>query len=97
MRQVFQDVYPHSFDEADMICIRKPSRLDKVPESERFSSEKLVVDLKSRGKSAYHFSDTESVIEFLLKHAEAGDVILIMSNGGFDNIHDRLLIHPAPI
>jgi len=95
MRQVFQNVYPLCFDDADLICIRKPSRLDKVPESERFSSEKLVEDLNAQGKTAYHFSDTESVIAFLSEHAESGDVILIMSNGGFDNIHDRFLIHPA--
>jgi len=91
MRKVFQDVYPLSFDEADMICIRKPSRLDKIPVEERFSSEKLVEDLRHRGKDAYHFSDTDSIIEFLIKEAKSGDVLLIMSNGGFDNIHARLL------
>ncbi len=91
MRRVFQNVYPLCFDEADMICIRKPSRLDKVPEQERFSSEKLVEDLNTRGKDAHHFEDTDKIIEFLPKHARSGDVILVMSNGGFDNIHERLL------
>ncbi len=91
MRKVFQEVYPHSFDAADMVCIRKPSRLDKVPEAERFSSEKLVADLEKLGKDAHHFPDTESVMEFLVETASPGDVVLIMSNGGFDNIHERLL------
>lgn len=91
MRKVFQEVYPHSFDAADMVCIRKPSRLDKVPEAERFSSEKLVADLKELGKDARHFSDTESIMDFLAETAASGDVVLIMSNGGFDNIHERLL------
>ena len=91
MRRVFQNVYPLCFDEADMICIRKPSRLDKVPEQERFSSEKLVEDMKIRGKEAYHFENTDEIIEFLPQYARSGDVILVMSNGGFDNIHDKLL------
>jgi UDP-N-acetylmuramate: L-alanyl-gamma-D-glutamyl-meso-diaminopimelate ligase len=91
MRKVFQDVYPFSFDDADIVCIRKPSRLDKVPPEERFSSEKLVDDLNSRGKAAHHFSDTDTIIEFLLKEAKAGDMLLIMSNGGFDSIHEKLL------
>jgi UDP-N-acetylmuramate: L-alanyl-gamma-D-glutamyl-meso-diaminopimelate ligase len=91
MRKVFQDIYPLSFDDADLICIRNPSRLDKIPPAERFSSQKLVADLKQQGKDAHFFQDTESIIDFLVTKARPGDLILIMSNGGFDNIHERLL------
>jgi UDP-N-acetylmuramate: L-alanyl-gamma-D-glutamyl-meso-diaminopimelate ligase len=91
MRDVFQDVYPHSFDEADIICIRKPPLLKKIEEGARFSSEKLVEDLKRQGKSAHYFPETDSIVEFLTKIAVKNDLILIMSNGGFDNIHERLL------
>ena len=91
MRQVFQSVYPQAFDTADLVCIRKPPLLKKIPEGERFSSEQLVSDLKKLGKDAYYFSDTESIIDFLKKEANSGDIILIMSNGGFENIHERLL------
>ncbi|MDD2390435.1 MAG: UDP-N-acetylmuramate:L-alanyl-gamma-D-glutamyl-meso-diaminopimelate ligase [Desulfobacterales bacterium] len=92
MRSVFQDAYPQSFDHADVICIRKPPLLHKIPENDRFSSEKLVEDLNARGKAAHYFPDTESIIEFLVQEARPGDFVLIMSNGGFDNIHERLLI-----
>ena len=91
MRKVFQDKYPPTFDDADLICIRKPSRLDKIPEDERFSSEKLASDIRRRGKPAHHFNDTDSIIEFLCNETRSGDLILVMSNGGFDNIHKRLL------
>jgi len=91
MRKVFQNIYPGSFESADLICIRKPPLLDKIPHAERFSSEKLVDDLKNRGKDAYFFTDTESIIDFLVERAKPGDLILIMSNGGLDNIHERLL------
>ncbi len=91
MRNVFQNIYPDSFDDADIVCIRKPSLLDKIPPNERFSSEKLVKDLKDRGKDAHYFNDTDSIIDFLTKEAKSGDLVLIMSNGGFDNIHQRLL------
>jgi UDP-N-acetylmuramate: L-alanyl-gamma-D-glutamyl-meso-diaminopimelate ligase len=51
-----------------------------------------VEDLQQRGKSAHYFSDTEAILEFMASYdVQAGDVILVMSNGGFDNIHDRLL------
>jgi len=91
MRSVFQDVYPLSFDQADLICIRMPPLLEKIPVAERFSSEKLVDDLKKRGKNAHYFPDTGGIIDFLTVEARPGDTILIMSNGGFDNIHERLL------
>jgi len=91
MRNIFQNVYPLSFDDADMICIRLPSLLEKIPPAERFSSPQLVKDLKRRGKDAHFFSDTEAIIDFLVTEAKSGDLILVMSNGGFDNIHERLL------
>jgi UDP-N-acetylmuramate: L-alanyl-gamma-D-glutamyl-meso-diaminopimelate ligase len=91
MRKVFQDIYPLSFDDADLACIRNPSRLDKIPPAERFSSQKLVADLKHRGKNAHYFPDTDSIIDFIVSEARTGDLILVMSNGGFDNIHERLL------
>jgi len=91
MRNVFQDVYPGAFDAADLICIRKPALLEKIPETIRFSSEKLVSDLIVRGKDAHYFKDTEGIIDFLSETAASGDLVLIMSNGGFDNIHERLL------
>jgi UDP-N-acetylmuramate: L-alanyl-gamma-D-glutamyl-meso-diaminopimelate ligase len=83
MRNVFQHVYPVAFDDADLICIRTPSRIEKIPPNERFS--------KHRGKEAHFFSDTESIIDFLTKETRKGDIVLIMSNGSFDNIHERLL------
>ena len=91
MRDVFQTVYPNCFDDADMICIRKPPLLSKIPEKERFSSEKLVKDLKRKGKDAYFFSETDLIVDFLKDKAKPDDVILVMSNGGFDNIHEKLL------
>jgi len=91
MRKVFQDIYPTCFDAADLICIRHPPMLKKIPENDRFSSEKMVADLKRRGKDAHFFTGTDGIIEFLTRAAVPGDLILIMSNGGFDNIHERLL------
>ncbi|MEJ2656078.1 MAG: UDP-N-acetylmuramate:L-alanyl-gamma-D-glutamyl-meso-diaminopimelate ligase [Desulfobacterales bacterium] len=91
MRNVFQNIYPLSFDDADIICIRHPSLLEKIPPRERFSSQQLVEDLKRRGKDANYFSDTDSIIDFLVSKARSGDLILVMSNGSFDNIHERLL------
>jgi len=91
MRRVFQNVYPDAFGGADLVCIRRPSRLEKILPGERFSSETLVADLNRRHIAAHFFADTDPIIDFLVAQARPQDVILIMSNGGFDNIHERLL------
>lgn len=90
-RNIFQSVYPTSFDAADEICIRQAPMLEQIPPEQRFSSTRLVADLQARGKQAQCFADTDLLLEWLVAQARPGDVVLIMSNGGFDNIHTRLL------
>jgi UDP-N-acetylmuramate: L-alanyl-gamma-D-glutamyl-meso-diaminopimelate ligase len=90
-RSVFQSEYPRAFEGADRIIIREPPDLAKIPEGERFSSQKLVEDLRRLDRSADYFPDTEAILEFLKSELRSGDVVLIMSNGGFDNLHQRLL------
>ncbi len=90
-RNIFQQEYPVSFDGADVILIREAPGLEKIPEEERFSSSRLVEDLVASGKRACYFSDTDGILAFLSSGLRKGDVVLIMSNGGFDDIHERLL------
>jgi UDP-N-acetylmuramate: L-alanyl-gamma-D-glutamyl-meso-diaminopimelate ligase len=91
MRDVFQNVYPESFDGADLVCVRKPPLLEKIPEGHRFSSEQLVGDLKARGIDAHYFDDTAGIVTYVVEQAQPDDLVLVMSNGGFDNVHTRLL------
>lgn len=91
MRDVFQTQYEDSFHGSNLIIIREPSRLDKVPKDERFSSKKLVANLLKKGFNACYYDNTDDIIKFLIKESHKDDLILIMSNGGFDNIHKRLI------
>jgi UDP-N-acetylmuramate: L-alanyl-gamma-D-glutamyl-meso-diaminopimelate ligase len=90
-RRIFQDVYAECFDSADLVVVREPETLVGLAEAERFSSAELVAALSERGRNSCYFSTTEEIIDFLLKNSLAGDVIAVLSNGGFDNIHSRLL------
>lgn len=90
-RNIFQAPYAASFDDGDVIMIRAPPMMEKIPLAERFSAEQLVSDLGKRGLEAHCFEDTDLLLASLLTRAKAGDMVLIMSNGGFDNLHDRLL------
>ena len=90
-RAIFQQDYVSAFDAADLIVIRRPIPLDNVPEEELFSSDQLAADLQKRGLQALSFGDTDSILAHLMTILKKGDVVAILSNGGFDNIHNRLL------
>ena len=90
-RNIFQAQYAGSFDDGDVMMIREPSMVEKIPVEERFSVGQLVSDLGTKGLEARCFADTDSLLTSLLSGSRAGDIVLIMSNGGFDNLHQRLL------
>jgi UDP-N-acetylmuramate: L-alanyl-gamma-D-glutamyl-meso-diaminopimelate ligase len=90
-RAIFQELYVNAFLSADLIVLREPGDVARIPEAERFSSERLARDLRRLGKNAQSFDDTDGLLEFLLKELQAGDVVLTMSNGSFDDLNARLL------
>ena len=51
----------------------------------------LAADLRARGIEAFAFADTDAILAHLKTTCRPGDVVAILSNGGFDAIHDRLL------
>ena len=80
-----------SFDLADLVFIPEPPMMEKIPPGERFSSTTLVEDLNKRGLKAFYSPDTNHLLHEILQRCQKGDVILIMSNGAFDSLPDRLL------
>ncbi|MBI4796224.1 MAG: UDP-N-acetylmuramate--L-alanine ligase [Deltaproteobacteria bacterium] len=89
-RRVFQEPYARAFKDADLIIVREPPDLWKVPEEEQFSSRRLVRDLTAQGQAAFYFPDTDRLLEGLVGLLQPGDVALIMSNGDFDHLVPRL-------
>jgi UDP-N-acetylmuramate: L-alanyl-gamma-D-glutamyl-meso-diaminopimelate ligase len=90
-RRVFQEEYVKVFDAADEVVVREPDILSTIPEEERFSAEMLVTDLVDRGVPGRHFQNTDLILGYLSSMLQPDDVVAILSNGGFDNIHTRLL------
>ncbi len=90
-RKVFQDAYVEVFDPADEVIIKEAEPLKNVPAEELFSCPKLVDELNGRGQKALYFPVTDQIIEHIAATARQGDVVAILSNGGFDNIHSRLI------
>lgn len=90
-RRIFQERYAGSFEAADRVMVPEPPLMEKVPPQERFSSTLLAEDLRKRGIAASYFKTTGELLENLLEEAREDDVVLFMSNGGFDNLPQRFL------
>jgi len=89
---VFQEPYTKAFAYADYVIIAgvyntsKASELGKV-----LDVGELVKDIELQGKPAMSFPDADSIVEHLMPELKEGDVVAIMSNGGFGGIHDKIL------
>jgi len=90
-RAVFQHQLPEAFEAAAGVILARVARLDQIPENERLHPEKVVEDIRASGKPAFYEPTVEEIIKRLKSLAGESDIIVIFSNGGFENIHARLL------
>lgn len=90
-RNVFQEALPAALAEADAVCIAAVARADQLEEGERLDPDLLMETLRAGGKPAYYEPDVDAIVERLEREAQDDDVIVVLSNGGFGNIHERLL------
>jgi UDP-N-acetylmuramate: L-alanyl-gamma-D-glutamyl-meso-diaminopimelate ligase len=90
-RKFFQGAYPGAFPGADEVVLVPPFDVEKIPEAERFDSSRLVSALEQKGQTARLHKSADDVVADLSGRVPEGTVILIMSNGAFDNIHEKLL------
>lgn len=90
-RNIFEKEYSQSFDSADIIVISDPFNKSVLDENMRFSTENVVKSIKSRGKDASFFKDSDSIVNYLSGILKSGDMVVVMSNGDFDNLHKKLL------
>ena len=89
-RRVFQDDFARAFAGADEVLIA-PLFRSKLPEAERLSLPQLVRDLHARGQSAREAESLEDIVAGIVREHRSGDLVVLMSNGGFGGIHQKLL------
>ncbi|MFQ5845265.1 MAG: UDP-N-acetylmuramate--L-alanine ligase, partial [Planctomycetota bacterium] len=91
-RDVFQADYARAFDGADEVVVAPVDRPERAPEGRRLDVERLIADLGERGLSARGApGGVDEIVATLSGATRRGDVVLIMSNGRFGDIHERLL------
>ena len=90
-RKVFQKEFVSSFREADQVIVAAPFMPEKIPEADRLEPEALVASMIQTGLSARYIPEVESIVETIIRESKEGDVICLMSNGGFGGIYQKLI------
>jgi UDP-N-acetylmuramate: L-alanyl-gamma-D-glutamyl-meso-diaminopimelate ligase len=89
-RRVFQDDFARAFGAADEVVLAAVFR-STLPEAERLDAGQLVDDLQRQGRRARHIPDIDDIVRTIVDERRPGDVVVLMSNGGFGGIHGKLL------
>ncbi|MCM2283107.1 MAG: UDP-N-acetylmuramate:L-alanyl-gamma-D-glutamyl-meso-diaminopimelate ligase [Bdellovibrionaceae bacterium] len=90
-RNVFQDDYAEALSVSQVLLLPPAFNQTNIPEEQRFSTSRLVEDLKKRGTDVELCESVESIVDKIGSRAKPGDTVLIMSNGGFGGIYEKLL------
>jgi UDP-N-acetylmuramate: L-alanyl-gamma-D-glutamyl-meso-diaminopimelate ligase len=89
-RKIFHEDFARALAKADRVILPAVFR-SSLPEDQRLDTERLVADLKASGVDARFIPATDQIVKTVTREAREGDLVIVMSNGGFDNIHQKLL------
>ena len=89
-RRIFQSDFVRALSKADRVVLPAVFR-SALPDNERLDTEQVVRDLKASGVDARFIPSTADIVRTVAGEAKPGDLVVVMSNGGFDDIHRKLL------
>src|SRR5262249_17328413 len=90
-RNVFQKEFADSLSPANQVILCSPFAAEKLDASVRLDVAQIVSDLKRQGISASWWQSADAIVAGVAPLLEQGDLVVIMSNGGFDGIHGKML------
>jgi UDP-N-acetylmuramate: L-alanyl-gamma-D-glutamyl-meso-diaminopimelate ligase len=90
-RAVFQSQFAEAFDLADRVVIAEPYAVEKLPAEQRLDAKRLVEEMGRRGVHAAYLPTADDIVRSVAPQLAPGDLACVMSSGGFDGIHAKLL------
>ena len=89
-RKVLQKDLVDSLSLADQIIIASVFKAESIPEAERLAPAAVVAAVKRNGKPARELADADQIVDTIAPELRPGDVVAILSNGGFGGIYEKL-------
>jgi UDP-N-acetylmuramate: L-alanyl-gamma-D-glutamyl-meso-diaminopimelate ligase len=91
-RKVFQDALPQALALGDRVILGGVFRAQQLGDNNRLDPESVAASVRALGKDARVLSGGDAIAEHLAAEARSGDLLLIMSNGSFDGLCEKLLV-----
>ena len=89
-RKVLERDLIQSLAVADEVIVTPIFKPEAVPEHERLTTAAVVAGIQDSGKSARELADADEIVSIVAREMRSGDVVAILSNGGFDGIYEKL-------
>ena len=89
-RNVLQDALARSLAQADEVVVAGIFKSEAIPEAERLDLKRVAGEIQKRGKPARVLADADAIVDAIAPELRAGDVVAILSNGGFGGIYEKL-------
>src|SRR4029077_11105810 len=90
-RAVFQQQLPDALKLADGVFIAQVAKIEQIPEKDRLNPEAVVDAIARAGRPAFYAETADTIVDRIVPILQPKDVVVVFSNGGFDNIHEKLL------
>ena len=90
-RKVFQESLPKALALADRVVLGGVFRAQQLGDDNRMDPESVAADLRALGREARTFAGSDAIADYLSAEAKPGDLLLIMSNGSFDGLCEKLV------
>jgi UDP-N-acetylmuramate: L-alanyl-gamma-D-glutamyl-meso-diaminopimelate ligase len=92
-RNIFASEFARALGHADLVIISDLYQPEKIPNADRLSVAGVVTEINrlSNEQRALMIADSGEIASYVASRAQPGDVVLVMSNGGFDGVHEKIL------
>jgi len=92
-RKIFEREFAAALALADQVVVAAVHQPEKVPDGERLSVENVAREINRLGPDnrARLIETSAEIASFVSRNARSGDVVLVMSNGGFDAVQEKIL------
>jgi UDP-N-acetylmuramate: L-alanyl-gamma-D-glutamyl-meso-diaminopimelate ligase len=89
-RNVFEAALVDSLALADRSVLAAVFKSEAIPAAERLHPENVAAALRARGFESAVYADADAIVAAIAPELRSGDVVAILSNGGFGGIYEKL-------
>lgn len=90
-RSTFQEELTRALGQADVAAVAPIARPELLAPEKRLNTDRIAAELRATNRQAVALGSVQDIVDYVLAESRPGDVLCVLSNGGFGGIHQKLL------